>query len=52
MNTRYEGRSVRRAWARAGLLFLAATTLNGSLWAPPECSLTLYQRSGVQNALT
>ncbi len=35
MNTRYAGRSVRRAWIRAGLLFLAATTLNGSLWALP-----------------
>ena len=35
MNPRYEGRSVRRAWTRAGLLFLAATTLNGSLWALP-----------------
>ncbi len=33
MNTRHEGHSVRRAWTRAGLLFLAATTLNGSLWA-------------------
>ena len=35
MNTGYAGRSVRRAWIRAGLLFLAATTLNGSLWALP-----------------
>ncbi len=35
MNTRHEGHSVRRAWTRAGLLFLAATTLNGSLWALP-----------------
>ncbi len=35
MNTRHEGHSVRRAWIRAGLLFLAATTLNGSLWALP-----------------
>ena len=35
MNTRHVGLSVRRAWIRAGLLFLAATTLNGSLWALP-----------------
>ena len=35
MNTRLEGHSARRAWIRAGLLFLAATTLNGSLWALP-----------------
>ena len=35
MNTRHEEHSVRRAWIRAGLLFLAATTLNGSLWALP-----------------
>ena len=35
MNTRHEGRSVRRAWIRASLLFVAATTLNGSLWALP-----------------
>jgi hypothetical protein len=26
---------MRRAWTRAGLLYLAATTLNGSLWALP-----------------
>jgi hypothetical protein len=35
MNTDHEGHSVRRAGIRAGLLFLAATTLNGSLWALP-----------------
>jgi hypothetical protein len=35
MNTRHEGHSVRQAWIRIGLLFLAATTLNGSLWALP-----------------
>ncbi len=35
MNTRHVGRSVRPAWIRAGLLLLAATTLNGSLWALP-----------------
>jgi hypothetical protein len=35
MNTRQEEHSMRRAWTRAGLLFLAATTLNGSLWALP-----------------
>ena len=35
MNTKHEGHSVRRAWTRAGLLLLAATTLNGSLWALP-----------------
>jgi hypothetical protein len=35
MNTRQEGHSVRRAWIQAGLLFLAATTVNGSLWALP-----------------
>ena len=35
MNTRHEGHPVRRAWIRAGLLLLAATTLNGSLWALP-----------------
>jgi len=35
MNSRHEEHSVRRAWIRAGLLFLAAMTLNGSLWALP-----------------
>ena len=35
MNTRHEAHSVSRAWIRVGLLFLAATTLNGSLWALP-----------------
>jgi hypothetical protein len=35
VNTDHEARSVRRAWIRVGLLFLAATTLNGSLWALP-----------------
>jgi hypothetical protein len=35
MNTKHETHGVRRAWIRAGLLFLAATTLNGSLWALP-----------------
>jgi hypothetical protein len=35
MNTDHEGHSVRRTGIRAGLLFLAATTLNGSLWALP-----------------
>jgi hypothetical protein len=35
VNTDHEAHSVRRAWIRAGLLFLAATTLNGSLWALP-----------------
>ena len=35
MNTKHEGHSVRRAWTRAGLLLLAVTTLNGSLWALP-----------------
>ena len=35
MKTRHKGHSMRRAWIRAGLLFLAATTLNGSLWALP-----------------
>jgi hypothetical protein len=35
MNTDHEGHSVRLAWIRIGLLFLAATTLNGSLWALP-----------------
>ena len=35
MNTKHESHSVRRAWTRAGLLLLAATTLNGSLWALP-----------------
>ena len=35
MNARYEGHSVRRTWIQSGLLLLAATTLNGSLWALP-----------------
>jgi hypothetical protein len=35
MNTGDEAHSVRRAWIRVALLFLAATTLNGSLWALP-----------------
>jgi len=35
MNTDHEGHSVRQTGIRAGLLFLAATTLNGSLWALP-----------------
>ncbi len=35
MNTDQDLRPARRGWIRAGLLFLAATTLNGSLWALP-----------------
>ena len=35
MNARHGKRWARGAWVRAGLLFLAATTLNGSLWALP-----------------
>jgi hypothetical protein len=35
MNTRHEAPSMRKAWIRVGLLFLATTTLNGSLWALP-----------------
>ena len=35
MNARYEGHSVRRTWIQSGLLLLAVTTLNGSLWALP-----------------
>jgi hypothetical protein len=35
MSIRHEGHPVRRAWTRVGLLFVAATTLNGSLWALP-----------------
>jgi hypothetical protein len=35
MRTKHDERPVRRVWSRLGLLFLAATTLNGSIWALP-----------------
>ncbi len=35
MSTEHESRLGHRAWLRIGLLYLAATTLNGSLWALP-----------------
>jgi hypothetical protein len=35
MSESYEGGRAGRAWTRIGLLVLAATTLNGSLWALP-----------------
>lgn len=33
MDTQYDERSVRRAWLRIGLLFVASTPLTGGLWA-------------------
>jgi hypothetical protein len=35
MNAKQNERPRHQAWLRIGLLFLAATTLNGSLWALP-----------------
>jgi hypothetical protein len=35
MNAKRNERPRHQAWLRIGLLFLAATTLNGSLWALP-----------------
>jgi hypothetical protein len=35
VSAKHESRLGRRAWLRIGLLYLAATTLNGSLWALP-----------------
>ena len=35
MSTPHHGRSVRRATIRVGLLVLAVSTLNGSIWALP-----------------
>jgi hypothetical protein len=35
MNTKQNERPRHQAWLRIGLLLLAATTLNGSLWALP-----------------